>query len=115
MKRENALAFKYFLGPWELEPAEARVWPDGTGRLGSEWRQWVGVEQMEDRRDCKSEKGKGEGKRLLNSEGSLASLFKETSASSLLTYEVECYLCRDSYFFIKSGSPCFIGWGSPMN
>lgn len=34
---------------------------------------------MEDRRDCESERGVGEGKDLLNSEGSLAILFKGTS------------------------------------
>lgn len=39
VKREKALAFIYFLGPWELEPAEARVGPDGIGMLGSEYRQ----------------------------------------------------------------------------
>ena len=36
LKRRKTLALKCFLGPWELEPAEARVGPDGIGMLGRE-------------------------------------------------------------------------------
>jgi hypothetical protein len=39
MKSKNVSAFKYSLSPWELELAEVRVWTDGIGMLGREWRQ----------------------------------------------------------------------------
>ena len=62
----------------------------------------MGAEQMEDRRDCKSEKGKGEGKICLIVKEAWPLFSRELLlTASLLNYEIECYLCRDSYFSLN--------------
>lgn len=49
-EEQKCLGIQAFPRPMGIKASRSKRCPDGTGMLGREWRQWVGVEQMEDRR-----------------------------------------------------------------